>query len=146
MTTEIILTKKGQSDISTGLVRATDTFEASSGFSYFSGARQFGDLKIVEDVAVGTGVSYLNSVKVYDKNHTVIIDKRMHKGCFYEREVARRIVRDELLNMLENASKANGDKFDRMKAVSVIDKHLANAYYEKSRNAILEWYDDLLNL
>lgn len=126
-----------------GLVISGESYLAQSGFAYFSGIRKFGDLNIIEDVSVGTAVSYLVGVRVFDKNNTLIIDKRMAKGCFYEREKARLVAREELVSMLVMANEKD-PHFDEIKARTVIDMHLEKAYYSQSQKAVSEWYNDLL--
>ena len=130
----------------TGLsVNQSDTYLAESGFLYLSGVRKFGDLSIEEDMARGTAVAFLAGIRVYDKNKTLIIDKRMGKGCHYEREKARVVVKEELIKMLIGANKDNPD-FDVMMADERIDKHLKTAYFSKSQEAVSEWYDSLRSL
>ena len=121
-----------------GLTIIGDTFTANSGFKYASGYRDFGSLKIVEDVAGGTGVAFLCGIKVYDKEGELIIDKNIEKGVHFEREVVRRIVLKELLNMLIDVNK-NNEKFDIENARTVIDARLKEAYFESSYRAINIW-------
>jgi len=123
-----------------GLTVVGDHYKAESGFSYASGYRQFGDLNIIEDIATGTAVSFLIGIKVFDKEGNLIIDKRMKKGCYYEREVARKTVHAELLNMLKNHKEGS---LDYVNASSIIDQHLKQAYYSKSYAAINSWAIEL---
>ena len=53
------------------------TYLADSGFLYKVGVRNFGSLKILEEVALGTGVSFLCGIKVFDQEGTLLIDKKM---------------------------------------------------------------------
>ncbi len=130
----------------TGLsVNQGDTYLAKSGFLYLSGVRKFGDLHIEEDMAKGTAVAYLTGVRVYDKDKTLIIDKRMGRGCHYEREKARLIVKEALINMLIEANKDNPN-FDVMTADETIDIHLKSAYYSQTYESIMAWYDGLISL
>jgi len=130
----------------TGLsVSQGDTYLSESGFLYLSGVRKFGDLFIEEDMAKGTAVSYLAGVRVYDKDKTLIIDKRMEKGCHYEREKARLVVKEELINMLTEANVDNPD-FNVKLADETIDKHLKSAYYSQTYKSIMEWYDSLISI
>lgn len=118
-----------------GVTIKGEIFQANSGFSYASGFRNFGSLKIVEDIAGGTAVAYLFGIKVFDENGTLIIDRKMAKGFHFEREAVRRIVLNELLEMLSEVYDGN-QKFDKEEAKKKIDKHLKLAYYESSYSAI----------
>ena len=130
--------KKLQKNNHTGLLVA-QSHSASSGFEYVCGLRQFGDLTIVENVALGIGVSFLGSVRVYNSEGDLLIDKNLPKDTYYTREKARITVRDELLFMLEDAATANAKDFDRIDALETIDEMLKTAYYEKSYQSILAW-------
>lgn len=134
---------KVQGDVNnSGLTVLGDTFQAKSGFNYASGFRSFGSLKIVEDIAGGTAVAYLCGIKVFDENGTLIIDRKMGNGFHYERESVRRIVLNELLEMLTEVY--GGDqKFNKDDAKDKIDKQLKLAYYESSYSAISSWAKDL---
>jgi len=96
--------KTANNKMDNGLALIGNQFKSESGFLYATGYRQFGDLKIIEDVATGTAVSFLTGIKVFDKENNLIIDKRMKKGCHYEREFARKTVHTELLKMLQSQS------------------------------------------
>jgi hypothetical protein len=121
-----------------GVVQIGESYKADSGFKYNSGFRNFGSLKIVEDVAQGTAVTFLCGVKVFDKDGVLIIDKRMNQKFHFERELVRRIVLQELLNMLIEANKGN-DNFNLMEAKMKISTHLKQAYFESSYKAINNW-------
>ncbi len=130
---------------STGLmVSPNNEFLAKSGFKYISGVRSFGDLNIVEEVASGTAVNYLCAVRVYDKAGVLLIDRKVEKGTYYEREKARNIAKEALLKILEDAN-ANNPDFDLLKAHDAVDQHLKSGYYSQSYAAVNEWYNNLLN-
>lgn len=130
---------------STGLtVNPKDTYLAKSGFRYLSGVRQIGDLNIVENVANGTGVTYLNGIQVYDKDRILIAEMRAPKGTYYEREIARQMAKEKLMEILEDANK-NNPEFDIIKAENVTNEHLKHGYYSQSYKAVNEWYNGLLN-
>ena len=128
--------------IDTGLTISTPSYEATNGFVYASGIRKFGNLRIVEDVATGTAVSYLSGVKVFDDKDTLIIDKRMEKGCFYERETARKIVLEELLKLLIEQHGAN-ENFDVANARQKINEVLKDTYFGKSYQSINAWANEI---
>lgn len=125
-----------------GLTIIGDTYHAKSGFKYGSSFRNFGSLKIVEDVAGGTAVAYLCGIKVFDENGTLIIDRKMAKGFHFEREAVRSIVLSELLNMLSEAN-SDDESFNKDAVKEKIDRHLKLAYYESSYKAISSWANDL---
>ena len=132
--------KPFKANIDNGLTVVGDTYKAPSGFVYASGFREFGSLTIVEDVATGTAVSYLTAVKVFDKDGNLIIDKRLKKSNFYERELARKIVMTELLNML---SSQNNSDFDIKSTKAKINNLLIDAYYKTSYEAINRWAHEI---
>ena len=129
-------------DNSTGLVVGA-SFQADSGFNYIVGMRQFGDLTITESVGQGTAVTYLNRISVYNGEKELIIDKQVEKGIYYSRETVRQLVLEELLNMLEQAARKQGRKYDRLKARTAIDEKLKDAYYEKSYSSVLKWAETI---
>jgi len=90
-----------------GVLQIGEIYKAESGFKYNSGLRNFGSLKIVEDVARGTAVTFLCGIKVFDQEGTLIIDKKMNQRFHFEREQVRKIVLQELLGMLIEANKEN---------------------------------------
>jgi hypothetical protein len=121
-----------------GLTIIGDSFLAESGFKYASGFRNFGNLRIVEEVAGGTAVAFLCGIKVFDKEGTLIIDKRIEKGFHFEREAVRKIVLNELLSMLIDVNEQD-ENFDIENARRTIDYRLKQAYFESSYNAINTW-------
>lgn len=130
---------------STGLtVNEKDTFLARSGFRYLSGVRQIGDLNIVENIANGVAVTFLNGIQVFNKEGVLIAEKKAPKGTHYEREVARQLAKEKLLEILIDAN-VNNPEFDFFKAEEVIDEHLKEGYYSQSYQAANDWYQGLLN-
>jgi hypothetical protein len=121
-----------------GVVQIGESYIAESGFRYNTGYRQFGSLKIVEEVARGNAITFLRGVKVFDKDGTLIIDKVMGEKFHFERELVRRLVLKELLNMLVEANKENNN-FDVVEAKTKISKELKQAYFESSYRAINNW-------
>jgi len=136
--TELQISKKP--NMENGLALIGDSYQAGSGFVYATGYREFGDLTIIEEVGTGTAVSLLLGVKVLDKEGVLIIDKKLDKNNYYERELARKIVRDELVKML---SEANENSFDIVSAKKKIDELLNEAYYKTSYKAILKWASEI---
>lgn len=136
---------KGQElakDINTGLTQFGQKFITQSGFEINNGYRSFENLVILESIAKGVGISFLNSIKIFDKNQKLIIDKTLEKNTRYERKLVVAIVKNCLLNLLKEASKNNAD-FDINKAESMIQEKLENAYFKESYDAILDWFNDL---
>lgn len=125
-------------DIEKGLTIIGKPFIADSGFKYATGFRNFGSLRIVEEVAGGTAVAFLCGVKVYDKEGTLIIDKNIKNGFHFEREAVRKIVLNELLNMLIEVNQ-NNENFDIEQARTTIDLRLKQAYFESSYKAVNSW-------
>lgn len=125
-----------------GIIQIGKSYLAESGFKYNSGFRDFGSLKIVEDVASGTAVTYLCGIKVFDKNGTLVIDKKMSKQFHYEREQVRQVVLKELLTLLSIANKNNPD-FNQDEARNKISEHLKLAYFKSSYKAINHWASEL---
>ena len=126
----------------TGLV-ISNNYESASGINYIEGVRDFENLTIVESIGHGTAVTFLSGVKIFDKSNKLIVDKAIKKKTYYSREVARSIVFESLLEMLQDASKQENKPFDRFKASVLINDKLKNAYYKESYEAILSWAEDL---
>ncbi|WP_166386822.1 hypothetical protein [Polaribacter sp. 11A2H] len=125
-----------------GLTVIGEAYRAESGFNYASGFRKFGNLKIVEDVAGGTAVTYLCGIKVFDEKGALIIDRKITKGFHFEREAVRNIVLNELMKMLSEVH-GGDESFDKVVVKEKIDYHLKQAYYESSYKAISSWAKDL---
>ena len=134
--------KTVKTDASTGL-EVVKSFQSESGFKYISGFRKFGNLTIIESVAMGIGISYLNNIKVFNEENELIIDKNLPKHSFYSREKARIVVRDELLYMLEDAAVLNNKDYDRLNALEIIDQKLKTAFYKQSYLSTLAWEKDI---
>jgi len=125
-----------------GLIIVGDTFKAESGFNYASGFRNFGTLKIVEDIACGTAIAFLCGVKVFDEHGVLIIDRKMPKGFHFEREAVRKIVLQELLKMLLEVNQTDKN-FNKVDAEAKIDHFLKLAYYESSYSSVANWAKEL---
>ena len=141
----IIKVEKGQVlkiDHNTGLMIAK-SYRADSGFEYALGMREFGNLRIMEEVGQGTAVTYLNGVKVFDGKGELIIDEKLGKSTYYSRETVRQVVLEAILNMLENAATKTGKNYDRDKTKEVINNKLEAAYYGQSYTAVLEWAEEI---
>jgi len=129
-------------DKSTGLAIG-ETFKADSGFEYMLGVRRFRDLKIVENVGQGTAVCYLNAVRVFNREGELIIDKQVERDVHYSRETVRRIVLDELLHLLEEATLKKGKVYDKEKAKEKINAELKLSYYKESYASVLKFASEL---
>ncbi len=125
-----------------GLTILGDSYLAASGFKYASGYRNFGSLRIVEEVAGGKAIAFLCGLKVFDKDGTLIIDKKIEKGFHFEREAVRQIVLNELLKMLAGVND-HDENFEIESARRTIDHHLKQAYFESSYKAITTWAEEL---
>ena len=125
-----------------GLATIGENYTANSGFLYNVDVRNFGSLKIIEEVAFGTAVSFLCGIKVFDQDGVLLVDKKMNNGFYYEREKVRKIVLAQLLDMLLEANKENIN-FDLDEARMKISVHLKQAYYESSYNSINNWAAEL---
>ena len=124
-------------------ITVIDSYEAASGFNYSIGVREFGDLIIVEEVGQGTAVSYLNGIRVFNKQKELVIDVKVKDNTHYSRETVRRLVRDELIKMLSKAALKEGKSFDKTKAFETINSKLNDAYYEQSYQAVIEWAKEI---
>lgn len=125
-----------------GLATIGENYIANSGFLYNVGVRNFGSLKIIEEVAFGTAVSFLCGIKVFNQDGVLLVDKKMNNGIYYEREKVRKIVLAQLLDMLIEANKENIN-FDLDEVRMKISVHLKQAYYESSYNSINNWAAEL---
>jgi len=105
--------------------------------------RPLGDLIIVEQVAHGTAVSYLNGILVLDKDENLIIDLKAPQNTHYSREIARKMVLEGLLEMLEEAAKQHGRTYNKEEALKKINKKLSDAYYKQSHISILDWAETI---
>ena len=70
-----------------GLATIGENYTANSGFLYNVGVRNFGSLKIIEEVAFGTAVSFLCGIKVFDQDGVLLVDKKMNNGFYYEKSI-----------------------------------------------------------
>lgn len=118
------------------------TYLAESGFLYKVGLRNFGNLKILEEVALGTAVSFLCGIKVFDQEGVLLVDKKMNNRFYYEREKVRKIVLNELVDMLIEANKED-IQFNLTEVKMKISTHLKQAYYKSSYTALNNWAIEL---
>jgi hypothetical protein len=137
-TSKSLTVKTGRADVETGLV-IKDSFLSGSGFNHQVGVRQFGKLKIIENVSEGIGVIYLNSILVLDQKGKLVFDAKMDRKTTYSRETARLIVMEGLIEMLRDAADFKNILFDELEARERVDSKLKLAIYETSYDAVIEW-------
>lgn len=133
-----------QQDINTGLIVHNNPYVSGSGFAYITGIREFEGLTIIEEIAKSSEsyVTYLNGIKVFDKNNELIITKAAKRGSFYDRETARQIILIEIVSMLEKSCKPGSD-FDKEMVMQKVDGLLDKAYYKESYIAINNWFNTI---
>lgn len=139
---QLVNISKNGSDNETGLV-VTATHNASSGFQYLAGVREFEKLKIVEGVSKGTASIFLTSLMVFDHRDKLIYDAPIKKMCNYSRETSRQLVLNGLVEMLREAAESKNNDFDELNAFRIIDAKLKTAYYEISYLAVLNWAKEI---
>lgn len=126
-------------DSSSGLVVKGESYLSASGFEYFGGERDFEGLKIVELICRGVGVEFLTRIRVFDQDGVLVVDIPVDNYVNYSRDVARQLVLDSLVDMLEKAALVLGKLFLKMIVYNQLDAKLKTAYYKESYNAILRW-------
>lgn len=134
---------KNGSDIETGL-GIEGTFKSDTGLEFLAGVREFENLRIVEGVYKGTGNITLTSLMVFDLDGTLIYDAKIERQTSYSRELARRIVLKGLIAMLSEAAKRANSPFNSTKTQELLDEKLKLAYFERSYDAVLKWYDQII--
>lgn len=133
---------KGYSD-STGM-NVYSSFMSSSGFNYFVGAREAGDILIVEKVAEGTACTYLCGILIFSKIKNVLIKEiNVPLKTHYSREFVVRTVKENLMEILVESAQIEGEDIDVEAAEQYVYNLLDKCYFEKSRKAILEWAKDV---
>jgi hypothetical protein len=137
-TSKSLTIKTGRAEVETGLV-IKDSFLSDSGFIHQVGVRQFGKLRIIEKVAEGTGIIYLNSILVLDQKGKLVFDAKIERSTSYSRETVRLIVMEGLIEMLKDAAEIKNIFFDELEVREKVDSKLKMAIYETSYDAIIEW-------
>ncbi len=107
----------------------TATHNASSGFQYLAGVREFENLKIVEGVSKGTASIFLTSLMVFDQYDKLIYVAPIKRMCNYSRETAHQMVLNGLVEMLREAAESQNKNFDGLNAYQTIDAKLKTPYY-----------------
>lgn len=142
-TMKTLTVKNGQADLETGLT-IQQSFEAVSGFKYQTGVREFGSLKILEGVSKGSASNiFLCSLLVFDEENVLLFDAEIKKHTNYSRELARLLVREGLMKMLEEAAEKQNKFFDRLAAYKIVDAKLKDAYYSMSYEKVIIWGEKL---
>ena len=128
----------GYSD-STGL-NIYDSYTANSGFNYFIGAREAGDIIIIEKIAEGVACTYLCGVLIYNKVSNILLKEiSVPKSEYYTRNKVVDLVRDNLFEMLLSSSQKEGINIDSSVALEYINDILDRCYFEKSRRSMIDW-------
>jgi len=133
-----LTTTNGRLDVETGLL-VKNSFLAKSGFVYHAGLREFGNLKIEEGVARGTGTILLTSLLVKEGDGNLLFDADLNKLTNYSREKSRQLVRNGLITMLREAAENEGKYIDEIEVMDIIDQKLKTAYYWQSYKHIFDW-------
>lgn len=128
----------GYSD-STGL-NVYESYASASGFNYFIGARNAGDILIIEKVAEGVACTYLCGVLIFNRvTKTLLKEIEVPKQESYTRDKVFHLVRTNLLDILLTSSKKEEIEIDEDAAIDYIDQILDRCYFEQSRKSIIEW-------
>jgi hypothetical protein len=134
MTTEIIIKNLGS--MLPGKLNFSESANAflSSGYTsaanntYFNAIRFAEGIIIKEDVGEGYARTFLNGLRIYSiKDKTLLADRSYH--CyFYSREKVQDEAKKILIELLEEAAKANGFEINRYEAGKAIEKLLDSAF------------------
>lgn len=134
----IITTPIGVSE-TTGL-SVYKSFNANSGFNYMVGVREVQDLLIVEQIAEGTGCTYLCGILIYHKtNRELLKEITVPRNVHYTRIKVMEMVQNSIMELLEETCKKDGIEFDKAHAQSFVNEIIDNCYFEASRKIILSW-------
>lgn len=124
-------------DEETGLV-VKKNYLCGSGFTAVEGFRQFGNLTIREGVLKGTASCFLTNVRVFDQNNIMILDITFDKLTSYSRERVRKVVLNELVQMLLEVAAIHGKQIDAQDAWERLDRDLKAVYFKESYAALLK--------
>ena len=128
----------GYSD-TTGL-QVYESYLAPSGFNYMVGIREIKDLLIVEQIAEGTGCTYLCGILIYHKDSTQLMKEiSVERNVRYTRTQTMQLVSESLLELLLEASQKEDIIIDLESAKEFISDILDKCYFETSRKTILIW-------
>lgn len=124
---------------STGL-SVVQSFLAKSGFNYQVGIRDMPELLIIEGIAEGTACTFLCGIQVRDKESgqeicNILVPKNTH----YSRELVVSLLLEHLSNKLADAAIHDGFAVDIQDVRKQVADMLDKCYFEKSRQAILNW-------
>lgn len=134
----IITTPIGVSE-TTGL-SVYKSFTANSGFNYMVGVREVQDLLIVEQIAEGTGCTYLCGILIYHKdNRELLKEITVPRNVHYTRIKVMEMVQNSIIELLEETCKKSSIDFDKERAYHFVNTVLDNCYFEDSRKTILAW-------
>lgn len=132
---------------STGM-KVYDSYLAPSGFNHFIGIRKAGDLLIIEKVAEGMTRTYLSGILIYSVADNVLLKEiAVPQNKDYSRSLVVNLVKDNLLDLLIDATAREGISLEKDGAEAYIAEVLDVCYFKKSRMAALGWAENagLLN-
>ncbi len=141
MTNQLIQTNTTPVSISasTGL-SVVQSFLAKSGFNYQVGIRDMPELLIVEGIAEGTACTFLCGIKVQDKESGQdICNIPVPKNTIYSRELVASLLQEYLPDKLMDAAIREGLAVDMQDVRKQVADMLDKCYFEKSRQALLNW-------
>lgn len=106
----------------------TNGYTSQAGNTYIDVFRFAEGIIIKEDVGEGYAHTFLNGLRIYTiKDKTLLADRSYH--CyFYSKEKVQSEAKKILIELLEEAAKANGFKINAHEAGKAIEKILENAF------------------
>lgn len=124
---------------STGL-SVVQSFLAKSGFNYQVGIREMPELLIIEGIVEGAACMFLCGIYVRDKESgQEICSISVPQNTHYSRELVVSLLQEHLSNKLADAAIRDGLAVDIQDVRKQVADMLDKCYFEKSRQAILNW-------
>ncbi|MDL2304203.1 hypothetical protein LJC72_02540 [Bacteroides sp. OttesenSCG-928-D19] len=124
---------------STGLT-VYNSYTANSGFNYMMGVREMEDLLIVENISEGTAITFLCGIQIFRKStKELILDIPMECNTRYSRQTVMDIVHKMLFDLIAESLNKRHKRIDLDSLNNKIEELLDDCYFEKSRNAIIDW-------
>jgi hypothetical protein len=134
MTTEIIIKNLGSmlpgklnfSESANAFL--TNGYTSLAGNTYINVLRFAEGIIIKEDVGEGYAHTFLNGLRIYSIKDKALLADRTYHCYFYSKEKVQSEAKKILLELLEEAAKANGFEINRYEAGKAIEKHLDSAF------------------
>jgi hypothetical protein len=103
-------------------------YTSAANNTYFNSIRFAEGIIIKEDVGEGHTRTFLNGLRIYSIKEKALLADRSYHCQFYSKEFVRSEAKEMLIELLQEAAEANGQKLNHYEASKAIEKILDHAF------------------